>query len=166
MFLKFKINQALKTRKHPKPTAYAVSKSIGIIINVAEDMSTKSIAAFIKLLQDEGKKVEVLCYLNNKDVPNFPFGFNHYSSKDFNWYAKLTSPSVKKFINSNFDFLFSLDLSQTLAVEYVLASSKAECRVGPFIQNKKDLYELMVQPTNKSIDSLFSHLYYYCKKIS
>ncbi len=166
MFLKAKTRQLTNNKRLITPVSYQQAKTIGIIINTSEEFGLKSISTYIKLLEEEGKKLQILCFINNNEIPNFPFHFNIFSKKDFNWKGMVVEPGLAKFINNEFDYLFSLDFSQAPEIEYVLAASKAKFRAGAFDINKKDLYELMVQPTNKSIDSLFSHLYYYSKKIS
>ena len=89
-------------------------------------------------------------YTPPKQAPKLSIKYNAFSKKDFNWVGRCKQEGLKKFIKTDFDYLFSLNTSPFLPFDNILAQSKAKCRVGVFDDKRTDYFELMVQPSKKT----------------
>ena len=104
-------------------------------------------------------------YTRKKNAPKLKNSFISFQKKDIKWTGKLLNFRLKKFIRTDFDYLFSIVDSSSLALDAVLAHSNAKCRVGKFEDNKSDLYELMVHQKGKSLKDLSQQMFHYTSKI-
>lgn len=144
---------------------FAQAKRIGIIVDNI-DKNTKVINQFVENLVQQGKTVEVLGYTNPKQVPKLNIKYNAFSKKDFSWVGACKQDVLKKFVKTDFDYLFSLNTSPFLPFDNILAQSKAKCRVGVFNDKRTEYFELMVQPTKKEdLNSVTEQMIRYTKLI-
>lgn len=144
----FKNKSALKHPNGRNTIPFTEAKNIGVIVDDLEK-SMKALDSLVKELEKEGKKVEVIGFTKQKEIPKLNPNYKAFRIKDFNWLGKIKREDLKKFIKTDFDYLFSLNTSSFLPFENILAQSCAKCRVGVYNQKKEGLFELMVQPTKK-----------------
>lgn len=163
-FLKMRIKSQLKKNKTARvSTPFHTSKSIGILFTVEDRKKHDDIKNMIKKLETEGKQVKVLCFLPKKKE-NYEFLFNYFTSDNLNFWGKIESSDVEKFMTENFDFLFNPDTKPNKLIQYILAASKAKCRVGKASENELQLFELMIQP-NGNAPSLIEDMYKYTHQL-
>jgi len=88
----------------------------------------------------------MLCYTTEKDrihpSSNLLYSFDH---KAITYLGNIDSDRVAKFIHTPFDYLFHIDLETNPFLDYIIAKSKAKCRVGYFDTDRKNLFEVMVK---------------------
>lgn len=144
----FKNKSALKKPSGRFTIPFVEAKKIGVIVDDFEK-SMKALDSLVKELENEGKKVEVIGFTKQKELPKLKPNYKALHRKDFNWLGKIKREDLKKFIKTDFDYLFSLNTSSFLPFENILAQSCAKCRVGVYNQKKEGFFELMVQPTKK-----------------
>ena len=145
-------------------TGFEEIKKVGIILN-DKNLDTTEIDKFIQSFKNEGISVDVLCYTTKKDTPKLKNKFMSFQKKDIKWTGKLLNFKLKKFIRTDFDYLFSIIDNSSLALDTILAHSNAKCRVGKFEDKRGDLYELMVHNKGKSIKDLSQQMLHYTSKI-
>lgn len=138
---------------------YKQAGHIGIIFTVEDKQKHTMIKDFIKRLEQDGKKANVLCYLPD-DKQNYEFLFDFYSDKDFSFWGKLTSESALRFTNTAFDYLFYIDTEPNPLILNLLARSKAKCRIGRHWNDGESFFEFMLESTNDTkglIDGIYRY---------
>ena len=155
-----RINSQLKKNKTPRfSQTYKKMKSVGILFTVDDKKKHEQIKSLIKKLEHDGKEIHVLCLLPPKKE-NHEFLFNFFTKNDLNFWGKIESTDVIKFINQPFDLLFIPDDATELMLKYILAACKAKCRVGKSSEKTKDLFEMMIN-VNNSKNLLIEEMYRY-----
>ena len=143
---------------------YKTAKNIGILFSVKDIEKHNVVKKFIEELMNDGKNVTAISYLP-KGKDNFEFKFDFFTFKEFSYFGSINNDSLNSFINQPFDFLFFLDNESGLLSKYILAHSKAKCRVGKLNNDMHDYFELMVKPKGKNTQELAEDIYNYIKKI-
>ena len=142
--------------------SYGEAKRIGIIFTTADLEKHLLIKEFIKKLENDGKEVDVLTFLPKNEV-NHEFIFNYFTEKDITFFGKFNNRDVIRFAARYFDFLFCIDLNPHPLTESILAITKAKCRVGCYIANRDHLFELMIQPKERTTENLVDEFFRYIK---
>lgn len=145
--------------------SYGEARSIGIIFTIEDMKKHETIKRFIKQLEKDGKKIQVLAFLP-KGRQNFEFLFDFFTVKDISFWGNFTANQVMEFAQKPFDFLFYLDTETNPLIKNILAMSKAKCRIGKFDQENNAVCELMIQASNGSTQELANEMYRYTKLLS
>lgn len=144
-------------------TPFPSAQKIGIIFNKTKHLDIDLISSFVKRLEMQGKQVSVLCYEPRKKV--IQKSFKTFSWKDIKWNGKFKSFRLKKFIRTDFDYLFSLNTSPILPLENILARSKAKCRIGGFHQKKNNCEMMIDLGRNRDEQELMNLMIQYTQMI-
>lgn len=159
-FLKMRTAAALKKNKVSRVSvAYKRAQLVGVIFSVEDKQKHEDIKEFVRSLEQDGKKVQVLEFLPKKK-DNYEFLFNFFSDKDLSFWGKVTSAEALRFCEVAFDYLYYVDKESNPLVLHLLARSKAHCRVGRFAEPESQYFELMIEHkgTIKGlIDSMFKY---------
>jgi len=128
-------------------TPFAHAKKIGVLV---EDFSKNKNEVFplLEKLKAEGKKVDIINFINHSDIVQGEH-IRNISKKSIDWKGKIKDDFVEKFLKTEYDYLFSLHTSSFLPFENILARSKAKCRVGQYIENKKAFLDIMIHPNKE-----------------
>lgn len=138
---------------------YTKAQEVGIIFTVEDKAKHMQVKEFIKRLEQDGKRVTVLCHLPN-DKQNYEFLFDFFSDKDFGVLGNLMSVSAIKFTSTVFDYLLYLDTDPNPLILNLLARSKARCRIGKHWDQGQPFLELMIKSagdTKALIDSIYQY---------
>jgi hypothetical protein len=164
--LTYKTRNLLSKNNIPRLTIeYRKAWEVGILYSVEDLSKHEMIKEFIRHLEKDIKKVEVLTFLD-KDKENLEFRYNFFTVSDFSFWGEPIADSITKFAEKKFDFLLYLDLEINIYMENILARSKASCRIGSYQENKQEFFELMVNVTeNAKICHLIDQMYHYIKII-
>lgn len=159
-FLRWRIRKALTKNKSLRANLpYKQALNVGVLFSVEDKQKHNEIKEFIHQLEQDGKKVHVLEYLPLK-AENYEFMFDFFTLKELNFWGEITSEVALKFISTPFDYLFYIDRQSNPLALYLLADSKAKCRVGRYHENETDFFELMIEQngTNKGLmDTMFKY---------
>ena len=118
---------------------------------------------FVEKLKKDGKKVDLLPSIKNKNADNRYF--KTFRLEEVNSLGKWSNNHVNLFIYQQFDFLIYPDLNLIPEMENILINSYAKCRIG-FFDNKKNLFELILKSEQEyDIDYRLEKLYNYLKKL-
>jgi|SRR6185437_12429904 len=146
--------------------SFTDAKNIGILVHNTEEAFCSTIEAFVKKLTDEGKKVSVICYVDNGQRMPYKFKFESLYTRDIDWKGDFKSDAVNKFIKTEFDYLYSINILPILPFENILLKSKAKFRIGPYLKSEKNLFELMISLRHgENIDNLIANMLEFSKKI-
>ena len=162
-FVKYRTSSQLKRNKSVrKSVAYEQAGKVGIVYT-AEDLKKHDVVKeLVKKFENDGKKVDVLSFLP-KDIQNFEFRFAFFTAKDINLFGSVKSEEVRSFTEKHFNYLLYLDFESDPLLRYVLAMSKAECRVGNFEEVNRPFCDLMVAPQQPNYKSLAHEMFKYIR---
>ena len=146
-------------------TPFQEVQQIGILYTIEDKAKHQEVSLLVQELEEMGKKVQVLCYKpKNADNPDFRFEF--FEEANLSFFGRLEGESIDTFLKKPFDYLFFLDKEANLYMENILARSKARCRVAinqP--EDKRALFELMIQPKSQNLRELIAEILRYVKCI-
>lgn len=144
---------------------YKDARHIGILFSMQSEEEFENVRAFEKRLQKDGKKVSVLCFLHDK-VENFNFHYDIFNKKDFSLWGGIQATNVQAFISQSFDILICLERTSNLYIEYLMAASLANFRIGPYHNGREPLFELMIQqPEGAELNELLNQIYHYTNEL-
>lgn len=163
-FLNIRTNNQLKKNKSLRSSIpYKQALTVGVLFTVEDKKKHDDIKEFIHKLEHDGKKVQVLEYLPVKK-DNYEFLFDFFTINDISFWGKIESEKTLKFSDTPFDYLFCMDTERNPMVLYLLARSKAKCRVGRFQDQEKSFFELMIDSTGGT-KNLIDSIYKYTAKV-
>jgi hypothetical protein len=163
-FLKWRTESALRKNKNLRVSIpYQQAQRVGIIFSVEDKSKHDEIKHFIKTLEHDGKKVNVLEYLPKKKE-NYEFLFDFFTIQDLNFWGSIESDHAISFINTPFDYLYYVDTDHNPLVLHLLARSKAHCRIGSYQVSLEPYFELMIEEKG-SIKSLIGNMLKYTQNL-
>lgn len=141
---------------HRSSVNFHRASRIGVLLD--EPMNPR-VNEFVQSLNRAGKKVDVLCY-GDERLKSGSAGKNIriFSKKDIGWNGKFKPFFIKKFIKTDFDYLFSFNTSSILPIENILAMSHAKCRIGRFSEKNLHYFEMMISVDNQKQHDLPKHM--------
>jgi len=142
---------------------YKQAHHIGIMFSVEDKQKHQDVKEFIHHLEQDGKKVQVLEYLPLKKE-NYEFKFDFFTIDDLSFWGSVNSDTALKFSETTFDYLFYIDKEPNPMALYLLACSKARCRIGRFSQNENQFFEMMIEQ-NGTTKGLIETMYKYTKQL-
>ena len=158
--LKYRTNLLLRNNKADRTNlSYRKAQQVGIIFTVEDKIKHETVKEFIKKLEQDGKRVQVIEFLPAKK-DNYEFRFDFFTEKDLSFWGNITSTDAIKFANTPFDFLFYVDITPNPMILYLLALSKARCRVGRSWDDGHSYFELMIE-TVANIKVMMETMYKY-----
>ena len=129
-------------KRVPQAINYSRANYVGILFDASEPGNIAVVKQYVKRLQNDGKKVEMLGFLKNKKQAEGS-DFDYFTLSGVSLFH-IPDKEVSAFANKPFDLLISLHTGTILPLEYISALSKAKCRVGRYIENKTWCYDMMV----------------------
>ncbi len=167
MFLKLRTYFAKKKQvTHRKSVSFSNAENIGVVIQNEDLNNSKIINNFVAEIKKLGKKVDVLFVEKRKGSLKANFTYKSLTNKDISWNGIIKSEPVQRFINKDYDFLFSLNLNSAIPTQNILANSKAKCRVGNHEIENEGLFELMIDTHKKpKLEILADQMLFYSKNI-
>lgn len=160
-FLKYKTRSALKRNNALRVSVpWNQAKNVGVIFTIDDRNKHDHVKEFVKAMETEGKKVQVMSFLPSKKE-NHEFLYDFFTIQNVNVWGTITSDAVEKFTATPFDYLFCLDVNESPFMLHLLAKSKARCRVGKYAEKAKPYFEFMLevkQDTASLIDAIRTYI--------
>jgi hypothetical protein len=142
---------------------------VGIIYNAEDMQSEQKIQQFAGDLRSAGKKVFLLGFINQKEMPNKRVP--HVSSELFLntnlTFFNLPNPDkIGRFIDTKFDLLFNIYHEETLALQGISVLSKAKYQIGAQMNLATKLFDITIDTgNNKDLYYLAKQMEFYLKTI-
>jgi|GEM_PF-827712 len=130
------------------------AQSIGILFDASDSSNFVAIQSFSDTLKKEGKKVDVLGYIDAKhtiDLINHP----HFNRRSVGFFFQPRGNEVDYFLKKKFDILLYVHPLFNPALFYLSLLSKAHMRVGPLLNDfpmAKEGFEFMINLGEKNTD--------------
>ena len=142
---------------------------IGIVYDASTAADYRLIAANVKLLQDLGKKVKCIGFVQQKKLPGFihhHVNWTFCQKRDFAWNMKPKTHPMNEFVSDQLDILIDLSSSELFYTKYLAGISKAKYKVGKFNPEQIDIFDLLMQvPDDANVQELMDHIIHYLKII-
>lgn len=145
----YSLKRALSaTTRQKKLVTLGKASSVGILFEMNNETDYQNVYTYTQLLQEMKIKVKVLGIIREKHLathflPMLSFDFIY--PKDLNWYRKPTSRRPEDFWNSEFDICINIGSSDCFPLKYICARSVSHLRVGPYTEQDKDFYDVMIK---------------------
>ena len=159
-------NQALKKRTQQnkgKSTPFNLNKakSFAFLLNLSEEkaIAIEKVMAFAEKLRKKGKEVTLLGYTDALEAPT-NLGFDCFCKKDLNWALVPKGPVVDAFLAKEYDVLINFYLYDCQALDFMTSAVGANFRVGYYIEERTEYYDLMVHNRNKDFDAMIRQIEY------
>lgn len=147
-FLEWKIKQALKEHKvlvNRRTPNYEEAKSVGILVYTSNPTDFVEVKKLIEAFTKDKKKVIALVYFPKQENLS-TLDFQHYvlTDKEIDTWGNIKLEIVQNFIEQSFDYLYCISREEVLVFQYVLAKSKAKCRIGEYSEKNAVFFEMMI----------------------
>jgi len=137
---------------------------IGLLYTQEDAQQKEHVLQFIDQLKSTGKLIYVLQYRPTQASPRDE-EFPEFTKQAISYWGKILTQQVTTFLNLPLDYLYHIDLISNPILDYILAKSKAKCRMGNFDLTRAHLFEIMVKCENKidshTLASLTKKMLYY-----
>ena len=145
------------------------ARTLVLLYNLPDEATYKIAESIVVRLGEMNLKVRVVCYTESKILPHYfipKISQDIFTAKDLNWRFQPQKPFYKDFIETEYDILIDLSLTNNLPLLYCAAFSKAGLKVGRFQEEHQPFYDLMIHTTeNETIDSFAEQVIYYLSRI-
>lgn len=159
---------ARRTRK-PMVMGFDEAKTVGVLFDASTAADYRLVMNYVKSLQDMGKSVRCLGFIQLKKRPGYLTDHHNWSycqKADFGWNMRIKSETAMAFVNSEPDVLIDLSSSDLLYTKYLAGMSSARYKVGRFHNEQIDNYDLLIQvPETTKLQELMEHINHYLKII-
>lgn len=145
------------------------AQCVGVLYSADNPQKHKAVNHLVRKLKIMGKKVTGLCY-TTMPIQEAANTFSTITHRDIQLWGTITHHKAQAFIDTSFDYLFQVDIVGHAAINYLLARSKAKCRVGYYDTARVGLFEIMVrfeeQPNSNQIDTLTTQMVHYAQLLN
>ena len=146
------------------------ARTATILYYLPDELTYKKVELILSRLSELNLKTRVVCYTDLKIIPHFfipKITQDIITAKDVNWRFQPQKPFVKEFIDTEYDILIDLSLSDYLPLLYCSALSKAGLKVGRYSEDHQSFYDLMIHAgPNETIDSFADQVIHYLSMIN
>lgn len=148
----------------------ADAKRIGVLYYLPEESVYAKISSYVKKLQDDGKQVKALAYVDDKKLigkflPKLSFDFLYPAA--LKWNYKPVSSAASDFVETEFDILIDLSTKDILPLIYIAATSRAKFKAGMQRDGVAPYLDLMISLDEENrLDELITQIDHYLKLIT
>jgi len=146
------------------------ASSIGLIYYLPDEPTYRKISAYVKQLQDTGKTVKAIGYVESKRLtgqflPKLSYDFLYPSG--LRWDYKPVSTAAKDFIESEYDILMDLSTKDLLPLLFITGMSKAKFKAGMQSKARSGYLDLMIKMGEEDgLDELIKQINHYLSMIN
>ncbi len=154
--------------RHPNLSSLEQAVTIGILCEITDEGSYKSIFRIFNKLQQEGRRVKMVGYVNAPEVPFYclpQLSADYFCNKNLNWYGFPKTEQINDFMKEDFDMLLDFNSRCFPAVKVILTQSKAKCIVGR-ASGSQPLYDLFISAAEHDEMRFLDEVCTYTKKLT
>ncbi len=142
------------------------SERIGILFDSTDADNIPIIINYVKKLEKARKQVKLLGFIDSNRAATDNLNYDTFSRRNINWYSKPVNGKTEHFIDYKFDILINASLGDIPPLEYITTFSQARFRVGPYYADKTHCYDLMINPTDDSLESYIKEVHHFLETIN
>jgi hypothetical protein len=144
--------------------------SIGVVYFLPDEPVYRKISVYVKKLQDMGKRVKALGYVESKHLtgqflPKLSYDF--FFPSGLSWNYKPTSTEAREFIDCEFDILIDLSTENSLPLLFIAGLSRAKFKVGMQRDASAAYLDMMISLQEKDgLEELITQIDHYISIIN
>ncbi len=147
MWLRTRI--AYSKKKTSRHQSFDKAGKIGILLNNPDFTQNDSINRFVRSLKDQGKEVNVLCFLDEGVNRLYDFPYLELRKKDLTLTGGFQSEKINNFVKSRFDYLYSINISPFLPFKNILSRNQSAVRIGKYFSGSDKYLDIMIDMQDK-----------------
>jgi len=164
------LQQLHEKQRIQKPVNIESARTLALLYYLPDESTYRKVELILGRLAELKLKIRVVCYTDLKIIPHYfipKITQDIITAKDVNWRFQPQKPFVKEFINTEYDILIDLSLSDHLPLLYCAALSNSGLKVGRFQEEHQLFYDLMIHALpDETIDSFADQVIHYLSKIN
>lgn len=166
----FLLKQVQEANRQQKQINLDSARTAALLYYLPDEATYKTVETILSRLLDLNLKVKVVCYTDLKIIPHYfipKISQDIITVKDVNWRYQPQKPFVKEFIETEYDILIDLSLTDQLPLLFCSALSKAGLKVGRFQEDHELFYDLLIHAgPDETIDSFADQVIHYLSRIN
>ena len=166
----FLVQHVHNTNRQQKQISLESARTVALLYYLPDEATYKLADIILGKLVELNLKVRVVSFTDIKIIPHYflpKITQDIITAKDLNWRYQPQKPFVKEFINTEYDLLIDLSLTEYLPLLYCSALSKAGLKVGRFQDDHQLYFDLMIHTSeNESIESFATQAIHYLSRIN
>jgi len=146
------------------------AKRIGVLYYLTDEPTYRTISDYVKRLQDSGKMVKALGYVESKRMtgqflPKLSYDFLYPTG--LSWNFKPVSHASKEFMETDYDILIDLSTSDYLPLLFITGLSKARFKAGMQSDLRAAYLDIMINLGEQDgLDELIKQIDHYLSIIN
>ena len=122
-----------KPNRRPQLVALQQARSIGVVCEITNEDSYKSIFNIFTRLQESGRNVKLIGYINEKEVPFYclpQLTADYFCNKNLNWYGLPNVVQIQDFLKVDFDMLLDFNCHYHSPIKSILSLTHSKFIIG------------------------------------
>ena len=159
---------ARKPDKIREICALEKANSVGIICEITDEDSYKAIFRIFTQLQQTGKIVHLIGYIDEKYVPFYclqQLSADYFCQKQLTWCGEPNVVQVQDFINRDFDILLDFNYRYHTPIEAILSTASSKFIIGS-CADYQDVYDLFIQTESGNYTQFLRSAFNYTQKLA
>ncbi len=145
------------------------AEMVGVLFDASNAADYRLMANYVKSLQDMGKKVRCMGFVQQKKLPGYLHHHVNWAfcqKKDFAWNLMMKTTLMQQFVDERLDVLIDLSQPDLFFTKYLAGVSNAKYKVGRYNPEQIEIFDLLMQVPNEStLQELMDHIIHYLKII-
>jgi hypothetical protein len=159
-----------KIKRDRKNLSIDDAKSILLIYQLTDEISFRVVEEFLDSLLLKEIDVKVISFSNQKNIPSwFPKDSTHgiIVPRDVHWDLKPKNEYLTNVLTQKYDILIDLSLESRFPILYVAALCNASMKIGPYDEDNKDYFDLMIHITpDTTVEEQIKQMMHYVDMIN
>ena len=159
---------AKKPDKIREVCALEKANSVGVLCEITDEDSYKAIFRIFTQLQQGGKNVHLIGYIDEKYVPFYclqQLSADYFCQKQLTWCGEPNVIQVQDFIKRDFDILLDFNYRYHTPIEDILSTSSAKFIIGS-CADYQDIYDLIIQTESGNYVQFLHSAFNYTQKLA
>ncbi len=147
---------------------FARMQSVAILYDASNKQQEEEVAHFAAFLRDQGKKVMMMGFVNEKNLPyqkKFHISSQFFWKEYLNFFNLPDKIKLSGFINEEYDLLINLYTAYSLPLLALSSYSNASYRIGAKFEGADTFNEILIDGSSHSLFELGLHMVHYLKSL-
>lgn len=144
------------------------ANSVGMLCEITDEDSYKAIFRIFTQLQQGGRIVHLIGYIDEKYVPFYclqQLSADYFCQKQLTWCGEPNMVQVQDFVNRDFDILLDFNYRYHAPIEDILATAHAKFIIGS-CPDYQQHYDLTLQTQNGNYTEFLGSAFTYTQKLA
>lgn len=159
-----------KLARHKQISNLAIASDIGIVYFLPDEEAYNKVSGYVKRLQEMGKRVKAIGYVENKRLTGFfmpKLSYDFIDPTNLAWNYKPVATQARDFMETEFDILIDLSTDNILPLMFITGLSKAKFKTGLQNKEKANYLDLMISlEKEEDLDELIKQIDHYLSIIN